>query len=54
MELREYKEKFEALYKELKADLGTDKNMTIIIEGNSNVFGLGTTEYISVKLETRM
>lgn len=55
MELREYKKKFEALHKELKADLGTDKNMIITIEGNSNVFGLGsTTEYISVKLETRM
>lgn len=55
MELREYKKKFEALYKELKADLGTNSDMTITIEGISEERSPGyIVEYISVSLETKM
>jgi len=55
MELREYKKKFEALYKELKADLGTNRDMIITIKGTSEETCPGyTMEHISVTLETKM
>lgn len=55
MELREYKKRFEDLYKELKSDLGTNKDMIITIKGTSDETCPGyTIENISVSLEAKM